>query len=86
MDLTTISLIATIAIGIWTIYRDRRLDSVDIDKRITQQDTNYLLLKAELKQLQEKQADQEQSLKKLEESINILNLNVQKILTILEKP
>lgn len=85
IDLATVAIVFSILSVLWTIFRDRKIDADDLNRRIGNIESEYKVLNSTVKILTDEQEKTKTTLKNLETSINSLNIKMERVLTILEK-
>ncbi|EPM0602000.1 hypothetical protein WJC90_005070 [Klebsiella pneumoniae] len=85
MDILTIgSLIVSALVLCWTVYRDFTSDSDELDARISTVETKVALMDQSLTSLEQEQDQMKKTLKNLEDSVHMLDVKIERVITMLE--
>lgn len=85
MDILTIgSLIVSALVLYWTVYRDFTSDSDELDARISTVETKVALMDQSLTSLEQEQDQMKKTLKNLEDSVHMLDIKIERVITMLE--
>jgi len=85
MDILTIgSLIVSSLVLCWTVYRDFTSDSDELDARISTVETKVALMDQSLTSLEQEQDQMKKTLKNLEDSVHMLDIKIERVITMLE--
>ena len=85
MDILTIgSWIVSALVLCWTVYRDFTSDSDELDARISTVETKVALMDQSLTSLEQEQDQMKKTLKNLEDSVHMLDIKIERVITMLE--
>lgn len=85
MDILTIGpLIVSALVLCWTVYRDFTSDSDELDARISTVETKVALMDQSLTSLEQEQDQMKKTLKNLEDSVHMLDIKIERVITMLE--
>lgn len=85
MDILTIgSLIVSALVLCLTVYRDFTSDSDELDARISTVETKVALMDQSLTSLEQEQDQMKKTLKNLEDSVHMLDIKIERVITMLE--
>jgi chromosome segregation ATPase len=68
----------------WTVYRDFTSDSDELDARISTVETKVALMDQSLTSLEQEQDQMKKTLKNLEDSVHMLDIKIERVITMLE--
>ena len=68
----------------WTVYRDFISDSDELDARISTVETKVALMDQSLTSLEQEQDQMKKTLKNLEDSVHMLDIKIERVITMLE--
>jgi len=68
----------------WTVYRDFTSDSDELDARISTVETRVALMDQSLTSLEQEQDQMKKTLKNLEDSVHMLDIKIERVITMLE--
>lgn len=68
----------------WTVYRDFTSDSDELDARISTVETKVALMDQSLTSLEQEQDQMKKTLKNLEDSVHMLDIKVERVITMLK--
>ncbi len=68
----------------WTVYRDFTSDSDELDARISTVETKVALMDQSLTSLEQEQDQMKKTLKKLEDSVHMLDIKIERVITMLK--
>ncbi|HIB5986217.1 TPA: hypothetical protein ACWXCG_005338 [Klebsiella pneumoniae] len=68
----------------WTVYRDFTSDSDELDARISTVETKVALMDQSLTSLGQEQDQMKKTLKNLEDSVHMLDIKIERVITMLE--
>ena len=68
----------------WTVYRDFISDSDELDARISTVETKVALMDQSLTSLEQEQDQMKKTLKNLEDSVHMLDIEIERVITMLK--
>ena len=68
----------------WTVYRDFISDSDELDARISTVETKVALMDQSLTSLEQEQDQMKKTLKNLEDSVHMLVIKIERVITMLK--
>ncbi|GAB7460227.1 hypothetical protein OUHCRE15_05590 [Enterobacter hormaechei subsp. xiangfangensis] len=68
----------------WTVYRDFISDSDELDARISTVETKVALMDQSLTSLEQEQDQMKKTLKNLEDSVHMLDIKIERVITMLK--